>query len=91
MKEFVVYTLARLGLFVVAWVLIVLGYVLVVGDTTAVPMLWPFLAAVVVSSIASVYLLRRQREQFAAVVERRASAASRRFEASRSKEDHPED
>lgn len=89
MKEFAVYTLARLGLFVLAWVLIVVGYRLVTGGDE-VPQLWPFLAAVVVSSIASVYLLRRQRERFAAVIERRAAAASRRLEAARSKEDEPE-
>lgn len=89
MKEFVVYTLARLGLFVVAWVLVVLVFLLLTEDQ-AVPMLWPFLAAIVASSIASVYLLRRQRERFAAVVERRAAAASRRFEAARSKEDEPD-
>lgn len=88
MKAFLVYTAARLGLFVLAWVVIVVGYVLLGGDAD-VPMLWPFIAAVVVSSIASVYLLRRQRERFAAVIEKRATAISRRVETSRSKEDEP--
>lgn len=88
MKAFLVYTAARLGLFVLAWVVIVVGYVLLGGDAD-VPMLWPFIAAVVVSSIASVYLLRRPRERFAAVIEKRAAAISRRVESSRSKEDEP--
>jgi len=84
-----VYTLARLGLFVASY-LVVIGVSVLVSGETGVPLLWPFLAALVLSSIASVYLLRGQRERFAAVVERRAAAASRRFDAARSKEDEPE-
>lgn len=85
------YTLLRLGLFVATWAVLVGAYA-VVSDEDALPMLlgWPFLIALVVSSIASVYLLRVPRQRFAAVVERRAAAASRRFEAARSKEDEPE-
>lgn len=86
MKAFVVYTLSRLGLFVALYAVILGAYFLVSGGE-ALPVFWPFLAALVVSSIASVYLLRGQREQFAAVLARRASAASRRFETARSKED----
>lgn len=89
MKEFVIYTLSRLGLFVASYALVVGVYLLVTG-ADAIPMFWPLLVAIVISSIASVYLLRAQRGRFAAVVERRAAAASRRFEAGRSKEDEPE-
>lgn len=88
MKEFVVYTLSRLGLFVAAYALVA-GVLALVGDGYRVFVFWPILAALVLSSIASVYLLRGQRERFAAVVERRAAAATRRFEAGRSKEDDP--
>lgn len=84
MKEFAVYTAARLGLFVASY-LVLAGIILLVNGS--VPLLWPLLVAAVISSVASVYLLRPQRERFAAVIDRRARAASERFEAARSKED----
>ena len=86
MKEFIVYTLARIGLFVASYALIVGVYLLVTGGDK-VPLLWPLLLAAIVSSIASVYLLRQMRERFAAVIDRRAKAASARFEEARAKED----
>jgi predicted Co/Zn/Cd cation transporter (cation efflux family) len=85
-KEFVVYTLARLGLFVASYAVVVGIYLLVTGGHQ-VPILWPLLVAAVLSSIASVYLLKDMRERFAQVIDRRARAASERLEASRSKED----
>lgn len=84
-----IYTLARLGLFAASYALVVGVYLLVTGGQK-VPVIWPFLVAVVISALASVYLLRKQRQRFAAVVQRRAEAASRRFEAARAKEDEPE-
>jgi hypothetical protein len=88
-KEFVVYTLSRLGLFVLSYLLVVGVYLLATGGDP-VPLFWPFLLAIVVSSIASVYLLKGQRQRFAAVIERRAAAASERLERSRTKEDEPD-
>lgn len=79
-----VYTVARLGLFVGAFA-VVAGLSMLVTDT--MPVLWSLLIAAVVSSVASVYLLKPQRERFAAVIERRANAASRKFEEARAKED----
>lgn len=90
MKEFAVYTAARLGLFVVSYAVVV-GIYLLASDDQQVPLIWPFLLAVVISAIASVYLLRAQRERFAQVVQRRAEKASARLERARSKEDEPED
>ena len=89
MKEFAIYTAARLGLFVVSYVVIVGVYLLVSGDRQ-IPLFWPFLLAIVVSAIASVYLLRAQRERFAQAVQRRAERASARFEQMRAKEDEPD-
>jgi mannitol-specific phosphotransferase system IIBC component len=88
-KEFWVYTASRIGLFVVSYAAIAAVYLLATDDTQ-LPLIWPFLLAAVISSIASVYLLREQRARFAAVVQRRAEAASARFEQARSKEDEPE-
>ena len=89
MKEFAIYTAARLGLFLVSYMVIVGVYLLVSGDRQ-IPLFWPFLLAIVVSAIASVYLLRAQRERFAQAVQRRAERASARFEEIRAKEDEPD-
>ncbi len=88
MKEFVVYTVARIGVFVASYAVIAGLYLLITGGDS-IPLLWPLLLAAVVSAVASYYLLRGQRERFAASVQRRAEAASARFEAKRSKEDTP--
>jgi hypothetical protein len=85
-KEFVIYTASRVALFVAAYAVVV-GVYLALTGADSIPLFWPFLVAIVISSIASVYLLKGQRGRFAAVVERRAQAASRRFEESRAKED----
>jgi hypothetical protein len=88
-KEFVIYTLARLGLFVASYAVVTGIYLLVTG-ADSVPLFWPLLVAIVISSIASVYLLKGQRNRFATVVDRRATAATRRFEQARAKEDEPD-
>lgn len=88
-KEFAIYTAARLGLFVLSYAVVVGVYLLVSGDGQ-VPLFWPFLLAIVISAIASAHLLRKQREQFAMVVQRRAERASSRFEQMRAKEDEPD-
>jgi predicted Co/Zn/Cd cation transporter (cation efflux family) len=85
-KEFVVYTLARLGLFVASYALVVGVYLLVTGGHQ-VPVLWPLLLAAVISSVASVVMLKGLRARFAAVIDRRARAAADRFEEMRAKED----
>jgi hypothetical protein len=74
-KEFVVYTAARLGLFVASYALVAGVYLLVSGGDS-LPILWPLLLAAVISSVASVKLLRPQRERFAAAIERRARRMS---------------
>lgn len=86
MKEFAVYTVARIALFVASYAVIAGAYVLVSG-TSSVPLVWPLLLAAVVSAVASLYLLKGPRARFAARVEERASNISRRFEEARAKED----
>ncbi|HEU4512160.1 MAG TPA: DUF4229 domain-containing protein [Nocardioidaceae bacterium] len=77
MKEFAIYTAARLGLFLVSYVLVI-GVYLLVSDSDTIPVFWPFLLAVIMSAIGSVYLLRRQREDFARTVQARAERAAAR-------------
>ncbi|MGZ4438281.1 MAG: DUF4229 domain-containing protein [Nocardioides sp.] len=86
MKEFAVYTLARIGLFVAALVVFV-GIWLLAGLGTGPALLVPVLVAAVVSAVASYSMLRGPRERFAAKVQERAANASRRFEEARAKED----
>ncbi len=81
-KEFAVYTLSRIGLFVAAYAIVVGVYLLVTGGSS-VPLLWPVIVAALISSVASVTMLRGQRERFAASVEQRARRAAARNEAHR--------
>jgi hypothetical protein len=85
-KDFTVYTLARIGLFLASYLVILGVWVLLFGDGS-IPWLWPLLLAAVVSGIASYFLLQGPRTRFAARVDDRATAMARRFEESRSKED----
>ncbi|RYU14889.1 DUF4229 domain-containing protein [Nocardioides iriomotensis] len=86
MKEFVVYTLSRIGIFVASYAVIAGVYLAVTGGDS-IPLLWPLLLAAVVSAVASYYLLRGQRERFAAVVQRRAERATAAFEERKARED----
>ena len=88
-KEFAIYTAARIGLFVVTYAIVV-GVYLVVSGEDQVPLFWPFVVAILISAIASAYLLRRQRDKFALAIQRRAEKASARLERARSKEDEPD-
>ena len=85
MKEFIVYTAARFGLFLVVYGVIVGVYVLVAG--TPFPVLWPLLLAAVLSSILAVFLLRGMRARLATSVHDRAARMSQRFEEMKAKED----
>ena len=86
MKDFVIYTLARIGLFVASFALIA-GVWMLVTDRDSVPLIWPLILAAVVSAVASYYLLQGPRARFAARVDARATTMARRFEESRAKED----
>lgn len=85
MKEFLVYTGLRILLFL-ASLLLVSGIWAMVSDG-AVNALWVAVIALVLSGIASYYLLSRQRDAFARKVEERASRASSAFDARKARED----
>lgn len=84
-KPFVIYTLLRLGLFVATYAVLGGLWILVAGSDGS--LLWPFIAAVIVSSVLSLKLLGKQRERFAAVVQQRAEKATARFDEIKAKED----
>jgi hypothetical protein len=85
-KEFAVYTVARIGLFIASYAVIAGVYMLLTG-TDHVPLVWPLLLAALLSAVASYYLLKGPRTRFALRVEERAANMSRRFEEARAKED----
>ncbi len=86
MREFVLYTAARFGIFGTTYAAILLVVWLVDRDGS-LPVLWPLLLAAVLSTLLSVYLLRDLRERFAQRVTERADRMSTRFEEMRARED----
>jgi hypothetical protein len=85
-KEFVIYTALRLGLFVACYAVLAGLWLAVTGDD-GLALLGPFAAAVILSSILSLKLLKGPRERFARRVDERATRAAQRFEEIRAKED----
>lgn len=85
-KEFLVYTAMRVGLFVASLAVVIGVWSLVAGDD-GVPALWSVVVALLLSGVASYFLLHRQRDAFAARVQARADRASAAFEARKARED----
>jgi hypothetical protein len=85
-KEFVIYTGLRLALLVGCFV-VVAGVWSLLDPDDEIPVLGPLLVAVLLSGVASYFLLNRQREAFARRVETRAQRATAKFEEMRAKED----
>ncbi len=75
MKEFALYTLARLGLFVACYAVILVLVALVAGRDSASG-IWPLIVAVLVSAVVSVYALRGLRARVTARVHDRADRIS---------------
>ncbi len=84
MKDFVVYTLLRLGLFLLTWGAVT-GAWLLITDKAALGL--TFLIAFVLSGIGSYYVLATPRERLARHVEGRAERMTARMDEIRSKED----
>jgi uncharacterized membrane protein YcjF (UPF0283 family) len=85
-RPFILYSLARFGLFVAAFVLIwLLASRWVEWNTPSV--LAIAVLAMIVSAIASLLLLGRLRDQFAATLAQRAAAMRSNVDRSRRKED----
>lgn len=86
MREFVLYTAARFGIFGVTYAVVLL-MVWLVDRNGPLPVLWPLILAAVLSTLLSAYLLRDLRERFAQRVTERADRMSTRFEEIRARED----
>jgi hypothetical protein len=85
-KEFLVYTGLRIGIFVASLLVIGGVWALATGEDQ-VPALWVVVLAFLVSGLASAFLLNRQREAFAQRVSDRADRAAARFQEAKAKED----
>jgi uncharacterized membrane protein len=84
-KEFVVYTVMRIALFMASFGVVV-GLMALVLDGRY-NLFWAVILAFLISGIASYFILDRQREAFARRVEARASRASAAFEERKARED----
>ena len=83
-KEFVIYTALRIGLFLASLV-VVIGVWMAIADR--VPLLWAVVIAFAVSGVGSYFLLNRQREAFAKRVDERARRMTSRLDEMKAKED----
>lgn len=86
MKAFWTYTLARLTVFAVSF-LIVWSISRVWLESTTVANIWVLLISLVLSSVVSVFLLAGLRDQLAQNVQDRATRMTARIEESRRAED----
>jgi predicted Co/Zn/Cd cation transporter (cation efflux family) len=84
-KEFVVYTVLRIVLFLASFGVIV-GVMALVFDGRY-HLFWAVVLSFLVSGIGSYFILERQREAFARRVETRAAKAAAAFEERRARED----
>jgi uncharacterized membrane protein len=84
-KEFVVYTVMRILLFVASFGVVV--GVMALAFDGRYNLFWAVILAFLISGIASYFILDRQREAFARRVEARASRASAAFEERKARED----
>lgn len=85
MKEFVVYTVMRIALFLASFGVVV-GVMALFLDGRY-NLFWAIILAFLISGVASFFVLDRQREAFARRVEARASRASAAFEQRKARED----
>jgi membrane protein implicated in regulation of membrane protease activity len=85
-KPFVLYTLARLLLFLVTWAL-VWAVTSIWVEPSSVTALWTALVALAISAVASLVLLRGLRDRFALQVQDRAQRIHQRYDAAKRKED----
>ena len=85
MKEFVVYTVMRIALFLASFGVVV-GLMALFLDGRY-NLFWAIILAFLISGVASFFILDRQREAFARRVEARASRASAAFEQRKARED----
>lgn len=88
MKDFVIYTALRLGLFLLTWGAVSGAWILVT-DKPALGL--TFLIALVLSGVGSYWVLAGPRDRLAKHVDERARRATAAFEERRNREDAPDE
>jgi len=83
-KEFWIYTLLRIALFVASLGIVVGVWFLIAGS---VPVIWAVVIAFLMSGMGSYFLLDRPREALARRVQTRAEAMTAKMDEMRAKED----
>jgi hypothetical protein len=83
-KEFWIYTLLRIVLFLASLGIVIGVWFLIAGS---VPVLWAVVIAFLMSGMGSYFLLNHQREALARRVQTRAEAMTAKMEEMKSKED----
>jgi CHASE1-domain containing sensor protein len=83
-KEFWIYTLLRIVLFLASLGIVVGVWFAIAGS---VPVLWAVVIAFVMSGLGSYFLLNHQREALARRVQTRAEAMTTKIDEMRAKED----
>jgi ABC-type bacteriocin/lantibiotic exporter with double-glycine peptidase domain len=83
-KEFWIYTLLRIVLFLASLGIVIGVWFLITGSA---PLLWAVVIAFLMSGMGSYFLLNHQREALARRVQTRAEAMTAKVEEMRSKED----
>lgn len=86
MKHFLIYTAARVALLMICYAILAGIWLAVFGESQGL-LIWPFIGAVIVSSVLSLKYLQGPRERFAASVQARAERASKGFDQRRARED----
>lgn len=86
MKYFLIYTAARIGLFLACWALLI-GIGSLISDDNRNVMIWSLVGGGVLSSVLSLKLLNGPRERFAQSVQERAERAKLRFDEMKTAED----
>lgn len=89
MKYFLIYTGARIALFLACWSVLI-GFGALLSDDNSQVMIWSLVGGAVLSSILSLSLLNGPRERFAQSVQERAERAKAKFEEMKTAEDTDE-
>ncbi len=87
MKEFLIYTGMRIGLFLASLLLVTGVWLALSEEVDASSALWIVVISFLLSGVGSYFLLNRQREAFARRVEERAQRMTARFDEIKSRED----
>jgi hypothetical protein len=86
-KEFWIYTLLRIALFLASLGIVIGVWAIIAGGVASGALLWAVVIAFLMSGMGSYFLLNHQREALARRVQTRAEAMTAKVDEMRAKED----